>query len=106
MAIVGILSRASLYCEIESPPVRLESSRVRLRAPHNTGELAMKAHFTMFAAYNAWANRRLYDASAQMSDEARRAEAGAFFGALYNTLTHILVGDRIWMHRFTGVSPT
>lgn len=62
----------------------------------------MKAHFEMFAAYNAWANRRLYDAAAKLADEARKAPAGAFFGSLHATLNHILVGDRIWMRRFTG----
>lgn len=65
----------------------------------------MKAHFEMFAAYNAWANRRLYDAAAGMTDAARKAPAGAFFGTLHNTLNHLLVGDRIWMSRFDGQGP-
>ena len=63
---------------------------------------AMKDHFASFARYNAWANRRLYDAAAQLSDADYRADRGAFFGSLHGTLNHILVGDRIWMHRFTG----
>lgn len=66
----------------------------------------MKAHFEMFAAYNAWANRRLYDAAAKLTDEARKTPAGAFFGSLHATLNHILVADRIWMHRFTGEEET
>ena len=66
----------------------------------------MKAHFEMFAAYNEWANRRLYEAAAAMDDEARKAAAGAFFGSLHNTLNHILVADRIWMNRFTGEGET
>ena len=66
----------------------------------------MKAHFEMFAAYNAWANRRLYDAAAEMEDTARKAPAGAFFGSLHNTLNHLLVADRIWMNRFTGEGET
>jgi uncharacterized damage-inducible protein DinB len=56
----------------------------------------------MLAAYNEWANRRLYDAAAGVPDEDYRADRGAFFGSLHGTLNHILVGDRIWMHRFTG----
>ena len=28
----------------------------------------MKAHYTMFAGYNAWANRRLYEAAAELPD--------------------------------------
>lgn len=65
----------------------------------------MKAHFVTFAAYNAWANRRLYDACAEMSDEDRRAEAGAFFGSLHATLGHLVIADRIWLYRFTGAGP-
>ncbi len=66
----------------------------------------MKAHFTMFAHYNAWANRRLYDAASRLSDADYRAERGAFFGSIHRTLNHVLVGDRIWMRRFTGEGPT
>ncbi|MEM8813250.1 MAG: DinB family protein [Pseudomonadota bacterium] len=62
----------------------------------------MKSHFTMFARYNAWANTRLYDASATLPDAQYRENAGAFFGSLHNTLNHLLLGDRIWMRRFTG----
>ena len=29
---------------------------------------AMKAHYETFARYNTWANRRLYDAAAKLSD--------------------------------------
>lgn len=65
----------------------------------------MKAYFTMFAAYNEWANRRLYDACAPMGDAARKAEAGAFFGSLHGTLGHLVIADQIWMRRFTGDGP-
>ena len=59
-------------------------------------------HFTMFAAYNAWANRRLYAAAAALPDDAYRADRGAFFASLHGTLNHLLVTDSVWMHRFTG----
>ncbi len=62
----------------------------------------MKPQFDMLAAYNEWANRRLYDAAAGLPDEDYRADRGAFFGSLHGTLNHLLVGDRIWMRRFTG----
>ena len=62
----------------------------------------MKAHFTLFAGYNEWANRRLYAAVAALPDVEFRADRGAFFGSLRGTLNHILVADRIWMRRFTG----
>jgi uncharacterized damage-inducible protein DinB len=60
------------------------------------------ARYRMFAAYNAWCNQRLYDAAAQVSDSEYRADRGAFFKSLHGTLNHLLVGDRIWMRRFTG----
>jgi len=62
----------------------------------------MKSLFEMFAAYNTWVNERLYDAAARISDRDYRADRGAFFGSLHGTLNHLLLGDRIWMHRFTG----
>ena len=62
----------------------------------------MKAHFDMLALYNRWANSRLYEAAGQLPDEDYRADRGAFFRSVHGTLNHLLVGDRIWMHRFTG----
>ncbi len=62
----------------------------------------MKAHFDMLALYNRWANDRVYDAAARLPDEDYRADRGAFFKSVHGTLNHLLVGDRIWMRRFTG----
>jgi uncharacterized damage-inducible protein DinB len=62
----------------------------------------MKDHYTSFAGYNAWANRRLYDAAAQLSDTEYRTDKGAFFKSMHGTLNHLLTTDRIWMKRFTG----
>jgi uncharacterized damage-inducible protein DinB len=65
----------------------------------------MKALFDMMAAYNGWANRRLYDACANLTGEERRAGLGAFFGSLHGTLNHMLIADRLWMARFEGIDP-
>ena len=62
----------------------------------------MKRHFMMFAAYNQWANNRLYNAAADLTDEEFNRNTGAFFGSMMGTLNHLLVTDRIWMKRFTG----
>jgi len=62
----------------------------------------MHTRYSMFAGYNAWCNAQLYAAAAAVSDAEYRADRGAFFGSLHGTLNHLLVGDRIWMHRFTG----
>ena len=65
----------------------------------------MKAHFQTLAGYNRWANQRLYEAVAALSDAQYRQDAGAFFASLHGTLNHILVGDRVWLRRLTGEGP-
>jgi uncharacterized damage-inducible protein DinB len=62
----------------------------------------MLQHFAMMAGYNAWANKRLYEACGALSEQDRRAGLGAFFGSLHGTLSHLLVADRIWLARFAG----
>lgn len=59
-------------------------------------------HFHLLAAYNAWANERIYDAAQRLSDADYRADRGAFFKSVHGTLNHLLAADRIWMRRFTG----
>src|SRR3984893_6809591 len=63
----------------------------------------MKAHFVMMAKYNAWANARLFRMAGALQDALYRKEVGAFFKSLHGTLNHLLVADRIWMRRLTGV---
>jgi uncharacterized damage-inducible protein DinB len=62
----------------------------------------MTARYRMFAGYNRWCNERLYAAAATVSDADYRADRGVYFKSLHGTLNHLLVGDRIWMKRFTG----
>lgn len=59
-------------------------------------------HLRAMAAYNRWANRRLYAAAAGLPDAEYRRHAGAYFGGLHGTLNHLLAADRIWMRRFEG----
>jgi uncharacterized damage-inducible protein DinB len=60
------------------------------------------AYVRTMAAYNSEMNRRLYGPAARLSDDARKADRGAFWGSLHKTLTHILWGDHAWMSRFDG----
>jgi uncharacterized damage-inducible protein DinB len=62
----------------------------------------MKDHWVAFGRYNAWANRRLYDAAAGLTDAQYRTDRGAFFKSMHGTLNHLLVTDYVWMNRFTG----
>jgi uncharacterized damage-inducible protein DinB len=58
--------------------------------------------FKQFAAYNRWANARLYTAALDLSDQSYRLHIGVSFGGLHGTLNHLLLTDRIWLKRLTG----
>jgi uncharacterized damage-inducible protein DinB len=64
------------------------------------------AHFQMLARYNTIANERLYEACGRLNEEEYRRERAASFRSVHGTLNHILLGDRIWMARFTGTDYT
>lgn len=53
------------------------------------------------AEYNHWMNQKLYKICAEVPDVKRRENLGAFFKSIHGTLNHILVGDRVWLGRFT-----
>jgi uncharacterized damage-inducible protein DinB len=59
-------------------------------------------NFRQLAAYNHWANLRLYGAALALPEEAYRRSTGVFFGSLHGTLNHLLLTDRIWLKRLTG----
>ncbi len=59
-------------------------------------------HVATMARYNQWQNRSLYTAAGGLTDEARKQDRGAFFKSIHGTLCHILFGDQIWLHRFSG----
>jgi uncharacterized damage-inducible protein DinB len=59
-------------------------------------------NFRQLAAYNHWANLRIYEAALQMPDEQYRHRTGVFFGSLHGTLNHLLLTDRVWLKRLTG----
>lgn len=62
-------------------------------------------NYHMLADYNAWANRLVYAAAAQLSEEELHQDTGAFFGSIFATLSHLITADRIWLNRFTGQGP-
>jgi uncharacterized damage-inducible protein DinB len=61
------------------------------------------AHARRMARYNRWMNEKLYACCARLTDEQRKQDVGAFFKSIHGTLNHLLLADRIWMGRFTGV---
>ena len=62
----------------------------------------MLEHLRRMGRYNAWANRRLYAACAQLAADEYRKPRPAFFGSIHGTLNHLLVVDRIWLARIAG----
>ncbi len=62
----------------------------------------MHEHFKRLAAYNAWANARLYDAATALNDFERKRDIRGYFQSLHGTLNHMLGADRIWLRRLTG----
>ena len=57
-------------------------------------------NYRFLARYNRWMNQRLYDACERLSDEERKRQRGAFFGSIHHTLTHLVLADKMWLHRF------
>lgn len=62
----------------------------------------MLEHLRRMARYNAWANRQLYDACAQLSEAEYHRQRAAFFGSIHGTLNHLLITDWIWLARIEG----
>jgi len=56
------------------------------------------------ARYNRWMNDKLYGLAATLGDEARKRDSGAFFKSIHGTFNHLLLADRVWLARFTGVA--
>jgi uncharacterized damage-inducible protein DinB len=58
-------------------------------------------YFRTLARYNLWMNQRLYELSASIPETERKRDRGAFFRSIHGTLNHLLLGDRLWLGRFT-----
>src|SRR5690606_11137584 len=71
--------------------------------PERSREVAMRAEqVRLLAAYNKWMNDKLYAVCAELSDEERKADRGAFFRSIHGTLNHLLLADKVWFGRFTS----
>lgn len=60
-----------------------------------------KSHFLLMADYNLRMNEQFYEAADKLTEDEIRADRGAYFGSILGTLNHILVGDLIWLSRFS-----
>ena len=57
-------------------------------------------NYRFLARYNRWMNQRLYAACELLPDTQRKANQGAFFKSIHQTLTHIVLADKMWLARF------
>jgi uncharacterized damage-inducible protein DinB len=64
----------------------------------------MKDYFASLARYNQWANRRIYAAVGELPPEEIDAPRIGFFPSLLKTFNHLIVADRIWLSRLTGIA--
>jgi uncharacterized damage-inducible protein DinB len=55
--------------------------------------------------FNAWANRRMLGAVAEVKQEEFLRPMGSSFGSLRDTMAHIYGGEWVWLERFQGRSP-
>ena len=55
--------------------------------------------------YTLWADRQILGAVRQVGTEDLIRDAGVSFGSILGTLAHILGTQRVWLSRFSGISP-
>jgi len=51
-------------------------------------------------AYNAWANRTIFDAAAKLSDEQYFRDLKSSYGGVHSTLAHIVWAEHLWLNRW------
>ena len=52
--------------------------------------------------YNAWANRTIFDAVAQLPEEQYLRDLKSSYGGIHGTLAHIVWAEQLWLHRWVG----
>ena len=55
--------------------------------------------------YDAWANRRIFDAVAALTTEQFTKPMQSSFSSVRDTLTHIMGGKWLWLERWQGRTP-
>ena len=53
------------------------------------------------AEYNQIMNQRIFEASGNLSKTSLFEDKGAFFKSIISTLNHIMIGDILWLKRFS-----
>jgi uncharacterized damage-inducible protein DinB len=55
--------------------------------------------------HSAWANQRIFNATAELTEEQFMEEVSPSFGSLRNTFVHTMSAQWIWLERWQGTSP-
>jgi uncharacterized damage-inducible protein DinB len=55
--------------------------------------------------YNRWANARLLEAVAPLTNEQFLNDLSSSYSSIRDTLTHILAAEEVWLMRWKGISP-
>ncbi|KZN55445.1 DinB family protein [Pseudoalteromonas luteoviolacea] len=58
-------------------------------------------HFKLMALYNRRMNDQLIQAAHTLTDEQLIEDKGAFFSSILGTFNHLIIGDLIWLLRFS-----
>jgi uncharacterized damage-inducible protein DinB len=53
-------------------------------------------------SYNAWANRRMFEALAALPTEEYQRDLKCSFGSIHGTLAHIVGAEQLWLARWRG----
>jgi uncharacterized damage-inducible protein DinB len=53
-------------------------------------------------SYNAWADRRIFDALGALSVEQYQRDLKSSFGSIHGTLAHIVGAEQLWLARWRG----
>ncbi len=63
--------------------------------------MSLKLNLELMANYNQRMNKSIFEAASKLGASELSENRGAFFGSILGTLNHILVGDTIWLKRFS-----
>jgi uncharacterized damage-inducible protein DinB len=56
--------------------------------------------------YNRWANAKVLESAATLTEEELKRVLGGSFPSVIGTLTHLYAAEWIWLERLRGVSPS
>lgn len=64
--------------------------------------MSLKHQILSLSKYNSWANSKIIDYLAVLSEEEIKANRNMYFRSLNGTLQHMILADELWWSRITG----